>query len=90
MKKVTKSTQFKKDFKRIIHDKEKVQSLFDTVQKLANGETLPPEMKPHQLSGNYKNHMECHIGSDYLLIWFDKVTDEIKLVRLGTHSELFK
>ena len=33
--------------------------------------------------------MECHIESDYLLIWFDPATDEIELVRLGSHSELF-
>ncbi len=33
--------------------------------------------------------MECHIESDFLLIWFDKNADEVKLVRLGSHSELF-
>ena len=26
---------------------------------------------------------------DYLLIWYDKEDDVIKLVRLGSHSELF-
>ena len=33
--------------------------------------------------------MECHIGSDFLLIWIDEKEDVIKLVRLGSHSELF-
>lgn len=33
--------------------------------------------------------MECHIEDDWLLIWFDKEEDVIKLVRLGSHSELF-
>ena len=56
---------------------------------LANGETIPAEFDPHPLTGNYKNHMECHIESDFLLIWFDKNADEVKLVRLGSHSELF-
>ena len=34
--------------------------------------------------------MECHMENDFLLIWFDKETDTIKQVRLGSHSELFK
>lgn len=90
MKKVRKSTQFKKDFKRIMHDSRKVEELLKVVCMLAKGETLPNEMKPHTLTGKYKNYMECHIGPDYLLIWYDKITDTIELVRLGSHSELFK
>lgn len=39
---------------------------------------------------NYKGCMECHIQGDFLLIWFDPNTDIIELVRLGSHSELFR
>lgn len=39
--------------------------------------------------GNWKNYMECYVGEDYLLIWYDKDDYVIKLVRLGSHSELF-
>ena len=42
------------------------------------------------LTGNYAGHMECHIEGDFLLIWFDPNSDEISLVRLGSHSELFR
>jgi mRNA interferase YafQ len=42
------------------------------------------------LAGNYAGYMECHIESDFLLIWFDPDTDSIDLVRLGSHSELFE
>lgn len=35
-----------------------------------------------------KSHMECHIEDDFLLIWIDD--DIVELVRLGSHSELFK
>ena len=45
---------------------------------------------PHMLTGNYAGFMECHIEGDFLLIWFDHETDQIDLVRLGFHSELFK
>jgi mRNA interferase YafQ len=33
--------------------------------------------------------MECHIESDFLLIWIDETANIIKLIRLGSHSELF-
>jgi mRNA interferase YafQ len=42
------------------------------------------------LLGEYKGCMECHIEGDFLLIWIDEETDTIELVRLGSHSELFK
>jgi mRNA interferase YafQ len=51
---------------------------------------IPPEYRPHLLQGEYKGCMECHIQGDYLLIWFDEENDVIELVRLGSHSELFK
>ena len=89
MKTIRKTTQFKKDFKKIKNNNNKINALLEIVRKLANGETIPAEFDPHPLTGNYKNHMECHIESDFLLIWFDKNADEIKLVRLGSHSELF-
>lgn len=89
MKTIRKTTQFKKDFKKIKNNTNKINALLEIVRMLANGETIPAEFGPHPLTGNYKSHMECHIESDFLLIWFDKDADEVKLVRLGSHSELF-
>ena len=88
-KEIRKTTQFKKDFKRISKDIKKVEALLEIVRMLAEGKVLPKENKPHPLGGDYKNYMECHLGDDYLLIWYDKEKDIIKLVRLGSHSELF-
>lgn len=34
-------------------------------------------------------YMECHIENDLLLIWLDETADVMKLVRFGSHSELF-
>ena len=34
--------------------------------------------------------MECHIESDFLLIWIDEQNGIVELVRLGSHSELSK
>ena len=51
---------------------------------------LPEKYKPHKLVSDYAGFMECHIENDLLLIWLDPEENIIKLVRLGTHSELFK
>lgn len=89
MKEIRKTSQFKKDFKRICKDLNKVVTLKHIVDKLQKGETIPEEFYPHPLKGEWKNFMECHIDDDYLLIWYDKEANIVKLVRLGSHSELF-
>lgn len=89
MKKLKPSTKFKKDYKRIRNNLKKVTKLFEVLRMLENETPIPPEYCPHMLTGNFKGHMECHIEGDFLLIWFDPNTDEIDLVRLGSHSDLF-
>ena len=89
MKEIRKTSQFKKDFKRFSRNMEKVKTLMCIVEKLQNGEVIPDEFYPHPLKGEWKNYMECHIGDDYLLIWYDKEENVVELVRLGSHSELF-
>lgn len=56
---------------------------------LQNEIPIPAKNRPHMLTGNYAGYMECHIEGDFLLIWFDPETDQIDLIRLGSHSELF-
>ena len=89
MKKLVQSTQYKKDLKRIRNDAKKASALLDILTKLENEIPIPQENKPHLLTGDYKGYMECHIQGDFLLIWIDTDTDEIDLVRLGLHSELY-
>jgi mRNA interferase YafQ len=82
------STQYKKDFKKYLHQPKKLMRLLEVLRLLENEEELPGKLRAHKLSGQYKDCMECHIEGDFLLIWFDK--DMIELLRLGTHSDLFK
>lgn len=89
MKKLHPTSQYKKDYKRFKNQPKKIQSLFAILHKLANEIPIPQENRPHPLKGQMAGYMECHIGSDFLLIWFDPETDVIDLVRLGSHSELF-
>jgi len=59
---------------------------------VANDGPLPPEWLDHPLTGDWKNHRECHVGGDFLLIYRLDDTSKHGMVvfaRTGTHAELF-
>lgn len=89
-KKLHPTTQFKRDYKRFRNNPKKLEKLMVILNMLQSEIPIPAEYYPHMLTGNYAGFMECHIEGDFLLIWFDHETDQIDLVRLGSHSELFK
>lgn len=89
MKSIHYSTKAKKDLKKYRNDFQKMKALYEVLDMLVNDIVLPFQYKSHELTGNYKNCMECHVGSDFLLIWVDVENDVIEILRLGTHSELF-
>lgn len=89
MMKLKQTSQFKKDLKRIQNNPVKVQHLEDVLILLAKGLKLPSKYKAHKLIGDYNGCLECHIESDLLLIWIDEEAQIIRLVRLGSHSDLF-
>jgi mRNA interferase YafQ len=84
------TSQFKKDLKRIQNNPVKIKHLKEVLELLEQDGALPERFKPHKLIGDYAGFMECHVENDLLLIWLDPEENIIKLVRLGTHSELFK
>ncbi|MDR0988943.1 MAG: type II toxin-antitoxin system YafQ family toxin [Prevotellaceae bacterium] len=84
------TTQYRKDFKRYRNQPDKLQKLLEVFRLLENEEVLPKELRAHKLMGQYKDCMECHIEGDFLLIWFDKHSDVIEIIRIGSHSEIFK
>lgn len=90
MKELKITNQFKKDLKRYQNQPKKINKLKVVLEYLQQGTAIPQEYKPHKLLGEYKDCMECHIESDTLLIWFDENSNIVKLIRLGSHSELFK
>lgn len=87
------STGFKRDLKRFVRNPIKLKLIFDCLDILMdNGyRGIPSQMKPHKLQGIYKDNWECHIQPDLLIIWFqiDEPAKEIRLIRVGSHSELF-
>lgn len=79
---------YKKDFKKLIKNGFDDSVLNEVILTLRKKEPLDPQFKDHALKGNWKPFRECHIKADVLLVYLVK-GDELILVRLGSHSELF-
>jgi mRNA interferase YafQ len=89
MKRTRPLGKFRKDLKRLSRRGLGLNKLNKTIALLQTGELLPPIARPHKLSGKYAGLWECHIESDWLLIY--NVTDkEVLLARTGTHADLFE
>jgi len=54
-----------------------------------NEEDLPAESRDHNLTGNYQDTREFHISGDLLVVYRIE-ENTLELLRLGTHSQLFK
>ena len=84
------TSAMKKDFKRIKKRGYNTAEFAYVVRKLADGEPLEEKFQDHELKGDWKNHRECHIRPDWLLIY--QVRDNVlvlELSRTGTHADLF-
>lgn len=86
------TNQFKKDYKLAVRRGFKTEKFNKVLEFLVNQEKLPSEYRDHALvdSQEYKGVRECHIESDWLLVY--KIYNDVlilKLIRTGTHSDLF-
>ena len=83
------TNQFKKDFKLIQKQNKDLTRLKTVITKLAAGEVLGEKFKDHALQGDYAGTRDCHINPDWLLI-YAIIGNELRLVRTGSHAELFE
>jgi mRNA interferase YafQ len=82
------TSRFKKDLKRAAKQGQNIKKLQQVLEQLAMPAPLASKHKDHKLKGDWIDFRECHIEPDWLLIY--TISDfELRLVRLGTHSELF-
>jgi mRNA interferase YafQ len=89
MKRIHSSTAFEKDVERLIKRNKDMEKLKSVIRSLARGEKLDQIYRDHKLTGNYYGCRDCHIESDWLLI-YKYNEDTLFLIRTGTHSGLFK
>ncbi|WP_319757931.1 type II toxin-antitoxin system YafQ family toxin [uncultured Sphaerochaeta sp.] len=84
--------QFKKDYRKAVKRGCDPKKLEEVITFLCNEQPLPPSFHDHPLI-NSKDNMgmrECHIQPDWLLVY--KIVQDtliLKLIRTGTHSDLF-
>jgi len=84
-------SKFKRDFKTIQKRGYPINQIIVVFEMLENTGNLSERYTPHKLSGNYVNCWECHLRQDWLLIWeCNEDQKEIRMIRTGTHSDLFK
>jgi mRNA interferase YafQ len=80
--------QFNKDVKRCQRRGKNFEKFKIIARSLLSGEPLDPIHRDHKLTGSYIGRRECHIESDWLLVY--KCDGEnVLFERLGTHSDLF-
>ncbi len=61
----------------------------ELVSQLARDQPLKEKYRDHNLGGPWKGHRECHLKPDLLLIYKRPDKQTLRLVRMGSHSELF-
>jgi len=78
-----------KDSKRIKISDKHFTKYIQYLALLIESKELPKEAKDHSLKGEWLDFREFHVSGDLLVIYqIDGTT--IKLVRMGSHSQLFK
>jgi mRNA interferase YafQ len=81
--------QFNRDVKRMQKRGKKLEKIKIIIRSLIEEESLDPIHRNHKLIGNWQGRRECHLESDWLLI-YKKEEGRIIFERTGTHSDLFQ
>ena len=81
--------QFARDVKKAQKRGKNLEKFKIIATTLVRGDALDELHRDHKLLGNYSGRRECHIESDWLLI-YKTVGDQIIFERMGNHSDLFK
>lgn len=89
---------FKTDYTRVIRAHPGIKTEFKAaVGELSKNGRVPAEYNPHELNnpgGNYNGHVDFHLCDglvDVVVLYMPHKTNPIiRLVRMGSHAELFQ
>jgi mRNA interferase YafQ len=87
---IRKTVRYKKSLKKMLKRGKDIKKISAVVRMLAMGETLPPKYRDHALSGDLDGLRDCHIETDWLLLYY--IEHNVLVLTLsdtGTHSDLF-
>jgi mRNA interferase YafQ len=91
MRTIERFGQFKRDWKRESkgqHRNNLAEAFAKVLTALATDAPLEPRYRDHALTGDWKDHRDCHIKPDLVLIYRKPDANTLQLVRLGSHAEL--
>jgi mRNA interferase YafQ len=93
MRRIERATAFKRDYRKakaLSRCRDLDERLIAVLELLVNDRPLPPRNRDHALSGNWSGYRDCHLRPNLLLIYAKPSPDMLRLVRRGSHSELFE
>ena len=91
MRTIERTGQFKRDYKREAKGQRRASlddELVSVLTTLAEDRPLEPRHRDHALTGDWADHRDCHVKPDLVLIYQKPGIATLRLVRLGSHSEL--
>ncbi len=87
---VIRTTRFRKELKKMLKRGADIEKIETVVNILASGKPLAPQYHDHALTGDMVGTRDCHITSDWLLLYrIENDVPVLILTRTSTHSELF-
>ena len=89
MLKLKRHKLFIKDFSKISMSEQHYVKYIVYLSKLLEDKELPAKEKDHQLKAEWLNFREFHISGDLQVIYRINV-ETLELIRIGTHSQLFR
>lgn len=90
MYKIVYTNRMKKDIKLMKKRGKDLKKLVTILSLLASGHPLPLQYKDHSLAGNLQDFRECHIESDWLLMYqIYEDTLILSATATGSHADLF-
>ena len=91
MRRIEPTGQFKRDYKREgkgLHRATLDAELKPVLLSLVADQPLEVRYRDHALTGEWNDHRDCHIKPDLVLIYQKPDDKTLRLVRIGSHSEL--
>jgi mRNA interferase YafQ len=83
------TNKFQKDLSLMQKRGRDIDKLKAVIERLVNEDVpLPAQNRDHKLTGDFVGNRECHIETDWLLIYCYG-EDVIVFARTGTHSDIF-
>jgi len=89
---IDRSTKFRRDYKRESKGRHRAtldSELATVIVMLVADQPLDQKYQDRALGGDWVGYRDCHVKPDLVLIYAKPDDDILRLVRLGSHSEVF-